>query len=344
VSRMKEAPAAVGARGGAGDWRDAARTRPCPVCGHDSWCQIRRDGAVVLCKRVEGPRRRTNRDGAVYWIHLLAPGLCPALPPPPPVVCSTRADADTLDRAYRLLLGMLGLSAAHRAGLDRRGLPRDRVAANGYRTFPLEGRAKLAARLVEQLGEETAASVPGVYQREEEGRRWWTLAGCPGLLVPVRDLEGRVVALKVRRDGEGDGPRYTYVSSSQHGGPSALCALHVPGASALAVPAADLVRVTEGELKADVCTALSGMLTLSVPGVGAWKAALPALDALGAARVRIAFDADWRENPAVARAMRDLAGAVRATGRAVEFDRWDPAEGKGLDDVLARRAGREVAA
>jgi hypothetical protein len=37
--------------------------------------------------------------------------------------------------------------------------------------------------------------------------------------VPVRDLTGRVVALKVRCDTQGDGPKYLYISSTACGGP-----------------------------------------------------------------------------------------------------------------------------
>ena len=41
----------------------------------------------------------------------------------------------------------------------------------------------------------------------------------------------------------------------------------------------DTIRLTEGELKADVATVLSGILTVSIPGVAMWRKALPVLQA-----------------------------------------------------------------
>ena len=77
-----------------------------------------------------------------------------------------------------------------------------------------------------------------------------------------RDLQTRIIALKVRADG-GDGPRYSSVSSYNHGGAGAGAHVHVPVFDGDCT----IVRVTEGELKADVATVLSGILTLGLPGV-----------------------------------------------------------------------------
>ena len=63
---------------------------------------------------------------------------------------------------------------------------------------------------------------------EQDGRRWWSLAGAAGLLIPVRNLDGHIVALKVRADVPGDGPKYTTISSAKHGGPSPGAQVHVP--------------------------------------------------------------------------------------------------------------------
>jgi hypothetical protein len=102
-------------------------------------------------------------------------------------------------------------------------------------------------------------------------------------------------------------------------------------------------RVTEGELKADVASVLSRVRTLSVAGVGAWMSALPVLRELGAARVVLAFDADAWRKPAVARALCALALALQGEpGVEAAMERWDEAEGKGIDDVLARGGRPEL--
>ena len=47
-----------------------------------------------------------------------------------------------------------------------------------------------------------------------------------GLVVPVRRLDGKVVALKLGKDVEGDGPKYVYFSG--RGGSSCGAPAHVP--------------------------------------------------------------------------------------------------------------------
>ena len=95
------------------------------------------------------------------------------------------------------------------------------------------------------------------------------------------------------------------------------------------------MRLTEGELKADICQALTGLPTLSVPGVGNWKPALDKLKAAGAKPVRLAFDADAADKPAVARPLAACADTLINAGYAVELERWAKEDGKGLDDLLA---------
>lgn len=333
-----------GAPAGRGTWRNASRARPCPVCSHDSWCSIRTDGAMVACRRDTSGHPRRDAAGVDYWLHTLErPGDAwePETPGPAADPAAERAPLEVLDAAYRGLLADLRLSDEHAAGLRGRGLGDDEIRARGYRTLPLEGRAALARAIVSRVGEGAAAGVPGVVVASEGGRSWWTLAGAPGLLVPVRDPAGRVVALKIRRDGADDGPRYVYLSGSQRGGVSALLSVHVPLWTCGA--AREVVRVTEGELKADVATALSGCLTISVPGVGAWRTALPALATLGARRVRVAFDADCRVNAHVAASLRALCTALRTAGYPVRVESWDP-RFKGVDDYLLVRAAEQGAA
>jgi DNA primase len=337
VSASKNHYGAVHLPGGHGTFYNVSGARRCPACGGDSWCSVRRDGANVACRRDTTGEPRTDRAGVDYWLHQLslADHARYRDPGPAPVRGIARANAEVLDPAYHALLARLGLSQGHRADLHRRGLSEAEIDRRGYRTLRLEGRARFARHLVDALGEDVAASIPGLYVAERDGRRGWSLAGSPGLVVPVRDVEGHVVALKVRRDEAGDGPKYTYLSSAKHGGPSALQAVHVP----LFEGDRAVVRVTEGELKSDVCIALSSKLTISVPGVGSYRLVLPVLERLGATRVLVAFDADHRTNPAVARALADLVRALRAARYTVAVETWDPAF-KGLDDWLAsQRAG-----
>jgi uncharacterized protein DUF3854 len=255
-----------------------------------------------------------------------------AQPTPPASARVSCAMPATLDNIYQGLLAALPLSPAHRQALRQRGLVDSEIHRQHYGTLPLKGRAALAQRIVNWWGADVCAQVPGFHRAERNGQRWWTLAGAAGLLIPVRNLDSHIVALKVRADAPGDGPKYTTVSSAKHGGPSPGAQVHVPLHEG---PTGDTVRLTEGELKADVTTALSGQLTVSIPGVAMWRKALPVLQALRPQRVLLAFDADWRTNSHVAQALGHAAFALVTGGYVVQVEVWVPALGKGIDDLLA---------
>ena len=104
---------------------------------------------------------------------------------------------------------------------------------------------------------------------------------------------------------------------------------------AIAPAKASRVGVTEGELKADVATALAALPFVSLPGVSTWRLALDAVRAMEAREVVVALDRD----EAGARATVPLVDALRAEGFRVTAWRW-PSEFKGVDDFLnAHRAG-----
>jgi hypothetical protein len=268
-----------------------------------------------------------------YWLHRLAddPRPAPEIPEEP---TAERAGPGDLDRVYRTLLGLLSLSEIHREALLRRGLDEAAIGGVSYRTLPKAGRAALARELLERFPARLLATVPGFCMREGTRGPYPSFGGAPGLLIPVLDLDGFVVALKVRRDD--DDPRYLYVSSSGRGGPSPGAPVHVSRWNeSVWNESARVVRITEGELKADVATALSGVLTISVPGVSAWRGALPLLRILKPSTVILAFDADAPSNPHVARAGQATADALAAEGWEVAVESWDPTRAKGIDDALA---------
>ncbi|MGH2689728.1 MAG: hypothetical protein ACRDKW_13130, partial [Actinomycetota bacterium] len=300
-------------------WRNARRGSPCTICGKPSWCSRSDDGAWVLCRRIDTQGiHRVDSAGVDYWLYRLADS-----PTAPPVVAdepgAERAAAEDLDRVYRVVLAHLSLSSAHRAALADRGLDAVAIQTAMYRTLPPRGRAELARAVLERFPERLVLSVPG-FHRQESGRgAYGTFGGAQGLLIPVLDVEGRVVALKVRVDKADDGPRYLYVSSTAHGGPGPGAPVHIPARASGDGTVDDdgslhVVRVTEGELKANVATALSGILTVSVPGVSAWRGALPVLRTLRPTRVLLAFDADATTNAHVARATEATAEALSREG------------------------------
>jgi hypothetical protein len=317
-------------------WRRVTRTHRCPICDHPDWCRLTEDGDWALCRRVDtgGGIHRVDKVGMSYWLYPMMDTR-----PERPVIelpvrhSPERASPDVLHRVYHAWLDRLSLTQIHYNNLRSRGLADAEITRRQYRTMPQHGRADLARRLVERYGADVCSRVPALYLKTEGGRRWWSLAGSPGLLIPVRDQGGRIMALMVRRDEADADPKYMFASSARHGGPGPMVGVHVPrhdGAHGFTV------RLTEGVLKADVATSLDGMLTLGLSaGVASWRQALPVLQAMQVNRVYVAFDADVSRNIHVARALQQCVRTLQASGLQVRIEVWSEVDGKGIDDVMA---------
>jgi len=324
---------------GSAGWIPVTEESPCHVCGKPDWCSVSADGTKGICRRRNHGtgERKVDTSGQDYWLYdlnghrelILSEGVSQQ-----DGGVSEKADTQTLDQVYGALLNALNLSHAHRQDLHRRGLTEASIKRSGYRTLPLKGREALAHPLVERFGGEVCSRVPGLYENEA-GR--FSIAGSAGMLVPVRDIEGRIVALKIRADEAGEGSKYscskyTYLSSTKYGGPGPGSQVHVPLHDELDL---SVVRLTEGEFKAEVATALTGTLTVSMPGVSSWRQALEVARSLGSGVVHLAFDADAKHNKQVARALRESYQALKERGFDVVLETWPHSRGKGIDNLLA---------
>lgn len=320
-------------------WHEASRRHPCPVCGRPSWCAISADGDFACCRRVcgVGGVARTDLRGAQYWVHRIRgetteiPATAPAEPPPLPC-----APAEKLHTVYAALVQATELNAAHRAQLRSRGLTDEQIDLRQYRTLPLPSKRFAVTRAVAAIpGCADLSDVPGFYA----GNNTLTLAGPIGLLVPVRDATGGIIAFRIRADDPRDGDKYCWLSSRKRAGASPGAPPHLP--LGIRGPVTE-ARITEGELKADVATVLSSTPTLSVPGVACWAQALPLLRAIDARTVRVAFDADVATNQHVATALRACVRGLAAEGFSVVLETWPADAGKGIDDVLAANRATSI--
>lgn len=309
-------------------WRNVSRRQPCTICGKPDWCGYAEDGSR-MCHRVQLPGAKIHEGaGGTVYIYS-ADGT--TVPPVEYVAPNAQlANEDTRHRVYAALLAKLSLSTAHRDHLRGRGFSDQEIQRREYRTLPVQGRSALAKELAQSFGPDVCTGVPGWTTREGDHGRYATIAGSSGILIPVRNVDGQIVALKVRADEASLAGRYSYLSSAKDGGPKADNRAHVP----IDRPAdTSLVRVTEGELKADIATLYSNTLTLSAPGLGAWETILAPLAALRVRAVLVAFDMDYRENHHVRQAFcRALRGLISA-GYQVRIEEWD-ARFKGIDDLF----------
>lgn len=301
-----------------GDWIDVSRKHPCPICDRDHWCRVSRDGGAVVCRRVPGGRHKVDRAGQDCWVYRLRDGPVPATEEPVPAGEPECADASARHAVYSSLLDLLDLSPAHRDDLRRRGLAEADIAKRCYRTLPERDRARLARTVERKFGRDASLRIPGLYLKSEGGRSWLSVAGRSGLVIPVRDVRGRIVALSIRLDKPDEGGKYRFLSSRSHNGPGPGAPVHVP----LDDRPRDVMAVVEGALKADVVTSLWDVPAIGLPGVGAWRRMFPVLKELGCERVRLLFDADAWRNPAVGRSLKAAWAALKSKGIPAEVGRW----------------------
>ena len=314
------------------DWLRVTKSEPCPVCGKQDWCLVSVDGSAAICQRVQSDRE----IGRAGWLHRLADGDAPAnLPRRDKAHDVAKAGPGVLDAVYRALLAELSLSQAHSDALASRGiLPAD-IQAGLYRSLPRSGRTTLAAKLTKQVHDgvlPVMAGVPGFYMVTGD-YAYPNLSGASGLLVPVKDVQGRIVGLQVRSDNVTSGGRYRWISSpGKFGGSSSGSPVHVAGQQLVG----DYLVVTEGPLKADIVSRRLGCLVLGVAGVSNWSGVLDAVRSLGVRSVIMAFDMDKVGNAAVKHHNMALTSVLVKDGLSVYDASW-PASSKGLDDFLCTR-------
>lgn len=225
-------------------------------------------------------------------------------------------------KVYADLLEALPLIPAHRSDLSARGLADEQIELRQYRSLTFLTASKALARLHEKYGEELF-TVPGFI---DDGRPRITPSS--GLAIPVRDLSGRVIAVQVR---VADPIRkYAWMSDRES---SAGSPTHVPLGFLLS-PSSEAAWVTEGPLKADVASALTGYSFLGTGGLN-WQSALPILAQAHAEKVVLAYDMDRLSKEGVAAKVDEFAKALRDGGYAVSLAQWD--NHKGIDDALKAR-------
>ena len=171
--------------------------------------------------------------------------------------------------------------------------------------------------------------MPGLYENEA-GR--WSMAGAAGMLVPVRNIEGRIVALKIRADEAGEGSKYTLSEFHKVWGPRSRLAGARPAARRAGFERREVDRRrTQG--------GRCHCPRRHAHGVDARglivEAALEVARSLGSGVVHLAFDADAKHNEQVARALRESYRTLKGRGFEVVLETWPRELGKGIDDLLA---------
>ncbi|MBI3422147.1 MAG: DUF3854 domain-containing protein [Acidobacteria bacterium] len=320
--------------------RRVNRRYPCPICQHADWCSVREDESAAICMRIGDGAATQTKDGG--WLHILrdseaAQRVAQPVRPrnPQPKLEPLTAPIDRCHAVYTALLESLTLSERHADDLLQRGLHDTAIAYGLYASAP---DSEVAQRLCNDLAARfDLYNVPGFYR---QGATWRMHAGDwrRGYFVPVRDLAGRVQALTTRLDEPTENSaKYLWLSSrGKLAGASSGVPIHFAGRHLF--DKGDAI-ITEGALKAEVIGQFAECAVVGLASVTAHRANLGyALRAAGVRHARIAFDADWRTNPAVRTQLERLGKELQEAGLVVSLLDWSPTEGKGLDDVLAKEA------
>ena len=292
----------------------------CPRCGFSG-------GVFDLYAYYTGIPRESVR--AALIARLDVQGNIPAqkakVPMPPEIPEIPIIDVDARHATYDAFLNCLSLASDHRENLLARGLSDSQIDALGYKTTPVVGMASIAKHLLADGF--YLSGVPGFYRRDDQ---WTFVSESRGILIPVRDLEGRIQGLQIRRDNVVR-RKFRWVSSAgKIDGCRAETWTHVAGSLR------ETIILIEGPLKADIVHALTGQTVVAVAGVNALthlEETLREFSIMGVQKIMTAFDMDFLKNPHVQKGYKNLIQLIEDIGFRYGTYVWDPAF-NGLDDFI----------
>jgi hypothetical protein len=303
------------------EWVRVTNRNPCQVCGKPDWCRVLKDGTPI-CSRIESPIRYDNGG----WLHKSGNVYRVNIPLTNTVKQSTKATIDILNHTYQALLSELPLLPEHRENLIKRGLSDSQISSMNYKTMPFFGRDNIIEILL--IENVQLSGIPGFWT-EPQGVRH--LSGPLGICIPVRDLQGRISGIQIRRNSDFK-PKYVWLSSSDRlNGCSSGVSVHV------AKPANSdnsEIWITEGPLKADIISLKLNRIVIAIPGVAAWEKAIPIVWQLKVGSIIVALDMDKLTNQAVMNYQNLLINRLLRMGIKVFEASWN-SNFKGLDDLLA---------
>lgn len=256
---------------------------------------------------------------------------------------------DIRDVVYNKLLDQLTLSEKHYNDLKNRGLTDEQIQKNGYKTLPIKELQKIggiACSYVEGASK-GKYGIPGFYDIDTLGAKMVKRKG--GFLIPCKDIYGRISGFQIRYDSLPENAtkeekeryhKYSWLTSSEKESGCSFTGcenIHFAGNWEV-VP--ETINLTEGVLKADIASALTGQVFLGLSGVNnlsQLEKNLKVLKAKGTKTVNICVDMDYRDKPEVKKALARIENIVLSAGLKFITFNWDD-KYKGIDDFLLARA------
>jgi hypothetical protein len=295
------------------------------------WCGYTSDEQTSICMRISNGSKGTSRNGGNIFHHnrlflVASPRTARKQAPPPieiaPIEIRNAVYEELIRRAPALkYYSQLFLGPG---GLFSRGLREPEAQNHGALPRTQKERASLARTLnkfVKNRFPEYALrsmcaaiiGVPGFWQDETGNVQLWSPRDydIPLLVIPYRDDRGRIQACQLRlhrndlRAGE---KKYRWLACPfPFRGASSGTPIHFTFKPA-DLPPGKSVIITEGALKADTLVSLRPKArVIATSGVSNSHSEI--IEAARPSNVLIAFDADYKTNPAVARQLARLIAA-----------------------------------
>lgn len=244
-------------------------------------------------------------------------------------------------QVYSAMLTKMGLKMDDHSALTKRGLTGEQIKAAGYSTKGHWNSKELVDTVAYMLSNFNVEGVPGFCIDDKTGS--WTVMNCRGLTIPCRDIDGNIASLLIRNVDAKPNPKTgrihnKYVQFSTAGKTKGTKTRQTTHCPIIKGPAKDVagttVRLTEGVLKADVATAKGSLYCIGNQGLNVREDLEIILDELEVSIVHICLDAGEDDNIDMIRAKAALILRLRQMGLEVQVETWDPALGKGIDDVI----------
>jgi hypothetical protein len=334
--------------------------RPCRVCGKTDWCGYTTDGQTSICMRISNGSKGTSRNGGYIYhhggLHLAASLRFNRKPARPQVDI---APIEIRNAVYQELIRTSPALKYYSQlidgpdGLLSRGLREADTQDYGALPRTQKERATLArtlnkfvtVRFPEHAPRNSRAGVtgvPGFWQDESAIVQLWKPRdyNMPLLVIPYRDDQGRIQACQLRLHRNDISPgekKYRWLACPfETRGTSSGTPIHFTFRRETLTPGQTVI-ITEGALKAQTLVSLRPKAcVIATSGVSCSHAEIIA--AARAYNALIAFDADYKMNPAVARqlarliAAREQDTAVHRLPTSTRILCWQ--RYKGIDDAV----------
>ena len=334
--------------------------RPCRVCRKPDWCGYSTDEQTTICMRISNGSKGTSRNGGNIFHHnrlfLVASARTNRKQAPPPIEI---APIEIRNAVYKELIRRSPALKYYSqlidgpGGLLSRGLREAAMQTYGALPRTQKERVSLArtlnkfvsVRFPEYEHRSTRVpliGVPGFYQDEAGNIQLWGPHdyNMPLLVIPYRDEQNRIQACQLRlhrSDLHTAEKKYRWLACPfPFRGTSSGTPIHCTFKPA-GLPPGNTVIVTEGALKGDVLVSLRPKArVIATSGVSCSHAEI--IHTARPYNALIAFDADYKTNPAVALQLARLIAAreqdivahhLKTTTRIVTWQKY-----KGIDDAI----------